>query len=101
MIKKLLKIVTQQNAEIKDVAKELDMTVEQLVNRIITLEHMKYIEIIEEVDVDGEGNPCAFCPSSKACSNLPGYTGVKAVRYKLTEKGERALNGDDGEECGL
>ena len=93
MIKELLKIITQQNAEIKDVAKELDMTVEQLVNRVITLEQMRYIEIIEEVD--GQGNPCAFCPSSKTCSTLPGYTGTKAVRYKLTEKGERALNGDE------
>ncbi|MCK5038847.1 MAG: hypothetical protein KAS16_07080 [Thermoplasmata archaeon] len=95
MIKELLKIVTQQNAEIRDVAKELDMTVEQLVNRIITLANMNYIEIIEEVDE--KGNPCAFCPSSKACSILPGYTGTKAVRYKLTEKGERALNGDEDE----
>ena len=95
MIKELLKIVTQQNAEIKDVAKELDMTVEQLVNRIITLEQMRYIEIIEETDE--AGNSCAFCPSSKTCSNLPGYTGAKAVRYKLTEKGERALNGDEDE----
>lgn len=86
MIKELLRLISQDNMNLKEIAQQMNLSRDDLRNRIDMMIHMGYLELVEE----SRHGECAFCSIAKACKeNCRDGIGVRV--YRLTEKGRRVI----------
>jgi DNA-binding HxlR family transcriptional regulator len=93
MIKKILNQIAMGNTSMSELAKALNITRTELLNRLDTLENMGYIRKFCDGQTKGR-KKCSACSMANACnegSEIVSYISV----YELTEKGKRACNAPD------
>jgi predicted ArsR family transcriptional regulator len=96
MIKDILKLMSQGNLTVVEIAQKLNISKDELLNRFKMMEQMGYLEKTNQGnDVSKSHEPgrmCAFCPEAKSCSNND-VTSYDGLTYHLTEKGKRVSSG--------
>ena len=88
MIKEILKQVSKGDCSLSEIGQSLNISQDELKNRLHMMKHMGYITAENVMDTKASGG-CAFCPSAKTCSDASRSVSMKIVTYQLTEKGER------------
>ena len=92
MIKAILKLISQGNNSIGEIAIKLNITKKELLKRFEIMETMGYLE---KTDKSGRKNVshvsnvlCSFCPESRSC--IKSRTSIDCgMIYTLSEKGKR------------
>ena len=82
--------MSEENLTFKDIAKKLNISQTELINRLELMEHMGYIKRISEHTLNDE-KACSLCSEAKTCSDDQSKD-LSNISYQITKKGKRVGN---------
>jgi len=93
MIKEILQLMYKNHITLNEIANELSISRDKLINRLGILEHLGYITIIcnssNKIKSDKE-KTCKYCTLAKTCLEAKNKNSF-GIAYQLTEKGKRVV----------
>lgn len=93
MIKEILKLMSKGDLTLSQISHELKISRKELTNKLAMMEHMKYIETIDENKSNIE-NTCEDCTLFHGDCSGEKTLKVCILGYRITAKGRRVLGGD-------
>jgi hypothetical protein len=94
MIKQILILLSQGTLTIAEIAHEMNMSKEDVMNHFEMMERMGYLEkstITATTDrIHEPGRVCAFCPEAKRCLSKKTICG-DGIYYQMTPKGKKII----------
>lgn len=97
MIKEILQLMYKNHLSLNEIAIELSISRDKLINRLEILEHLGYIIIIcnnsNKIKLGNE-KTCKYCTLAKTCTEAENSNSF-GIAYQLTEKGKRVAQKSD------
>jgi len=91
MLKEILILMSQNNMTFKEISHELNISYDDLINRLEMMEHMGYIKAINEEECD-RNFTCACCPlAGNKCSDTKAFQENQKA-FKITAKGRKIID---------
>ena len=91
MIKEILQLMYKNHLSLNEIANELSISHDKLINRLEMLVHLGYIIIVcnsSDKIKSGNEKTCKYCTLAKTCSEAENRESF-GIAYQLTEKGKR------------